>query len=332
MICVVGLNPVEEHLACLATSRLSNAFADSTKRAYNTMFKTFLAFAVFMSWDISQVTAIQLLCFLECLQFNGVRHSQMLNYLSAIKTKLIIFGLDVAGFADPRLKYYQKAVQMHTPMRASLKKVIDISLLKSIVNQCDYTFMGQIYKALYLLSFYSFLRLSNLVPHAMNQFSPLKHLARGDVIFRPGKAVILVKWSKTMQNNDQVKLITVPRIPKSNLCPVSALLNVLSLVPEGANLPLFQIKVAREWVPLTDSRVRRHFDNVLGRLQLRNTGYTPHAFRRSGATFAFNNNVDLQNIQRHGTWTSDCVWRYITDSADAGEQVANMFRDRLSFL
>ena len=198
----------------------------------------------------------------------------MSNYLSAIKSKLPILGLDVAGFADVRLKYYQKAIQMHAPIRVHLKKVIDIPLLRLIVRQCDYTFMGQIYKALYLLSFYSFLRLSNLVPHAVSQYSPLKHLSGGDIILRPGKAIILDKWSKTMQTNDQVKLITVPRIPGSTLCPVSALSNLLSFIPKGANLPLFQIKVAQEWVPLTDSRVRRHFDSILARLQLKNTGYT----------------------------------------------------------
>ena len=218
---------------------------------------------------------------------------------------------------------------MHAPIRVNLKKVIDIPLLRLIVNKCDHTFMGQIYKALYLFSFYSFLRLLNLVPHAVSQYSPLKYLSRGDVIFRPGKAVILVKWSKSMQNKDQVKLITVPTISNCSLCPVSALNNLLLLTPKGANLPLFQIKVAQEWVPLTDSRVRRYFGIILSRLQLKNTGYTPHAFQCSGATFAFNNNVALQNIQRHGTWTSDCVWRYITDSANAEEQVANMFRDKL---
>ena len=135
---------------------------------------------------------------------------------------------------------------MHAPLRVNLKKVIDIPLLRSIVSQCDFTFMGQIYKALYLLSFYSFLRLSNLVSHVVPQYSPLKHLSRGDVIFRTEKAVILVKWSKTMQSNDQVKLITVPRILNSSLCPVSALKNLLLLTPKGANLPLFQIKVAQE--------------------------------------------------------------------------------------
>ena len=64
--------------------------------------------------------------------------------------------------------------------------------------------------------------------------------------------VLRVKWSKTMQNNNQVKLITVPRIPNSSLCPVPALSNQLLLTSEGANLPLLQIKLSREWVPLTD--------------------------------------------------------------------------------
>ena len=59
-------------------------------------------------------------------------------------------------------------------------------------------------------------------------------------------------------------------------------------------------------------------------------GFAWITFRRSCATFAFNNNVALQNIQRHGTWTSDCVWRYITDDVYAGDQVAEMFKMKLS--
>ena len=177
----------------LATSRLSHAFAESTKKAYSSMFKVFVAFALFMSWDIHQVTVLQLLCFLECLQYNGVKVSQMANYLSAIKTKFIILGLDVVSFADPRLKYYQRAVQLHSPLQVKLKKVIDVPLLHRIVQQCNYTYMGQVFKAVYLLSFYSFPRLSNLVPHSVQQFSALRHLARGDVMFHPNKVVILLK-------------------------------------------------------------------------------------------------------------------------------------------
>ena len=58
---VVGGQPLECRLAQLATSSLSQAFAESTKRAYASMFKLFLAFFIFMSWDIYQVTVLQLL-------------------------------------------------------------------------------------------------------------------------------------------------------------------------------------------------------------------------------------------------------------------------------
>ena len=294
------------------------------------MFKTFLAFVAFMHWDLFQVNVFSLLCFLECLQFNGVKHTQMANYLSAIRSKFLIFGLDVTCFTDPRLKLYQRAIQLHAPLTVKLHKIIDIPLLVKISEECDYMYMGQIYKALYLLSFFSFLRMSNLVPHSVATFSPLKQLARADVIFKPGKMIIIVKWSKTMQNNNQIKLITVPRILNSPICPVRAVSNLLTLTPRGPNAPLFQVEYNQEWVPLTDTRVKRHFTQILSRLNLAGAGYTFHTFRRSGATFAFNNNVALQNIQKHGTWTSDCVWRYITDSVNAGEQVANMFRDKLS--
>ena len=253
----------------------------------------------------------------------------MANYLSAVKTKFLIMGLDVACFNDCRLKYYQKAVQLQSPLNVKLNKIIDISLLKSIVKCCDLTYMGQIFKAVYLTSFFSFLRLSNLVPHSISQFSPLKHLARGDLMFSPDKVVILIKWSKTLQCNNDIKLLTIPRIPNSILCPVTALANLLALTPEGSNLPLFQVKVNQNWVPLTDTKVRRHFALILTKLNL-GPGYTFHTFRRSGATFAFNNNVSLQNIQKHGTWTSDCVWRYVTDTVNAGEQVADMFKQKLT--
>ena len=254
-----------------------------------------------MGWAVPQVNVFHLLCFLECLYYNGVKHPQMANYLSAIKSKFIIFGLDVACFSDHRLKYYQKAVQLHAPLQAKLNKIIDeklleeielhaplqaklnkiidVKLLKEIVAQCDLTYMGQIFKGLYLLSFFSFLRLSNLVPHACTGFSPLKHLARGDIIFKPEKIIVLVKWSKTMQNNNQVKLISVTRIPGSPLCPVRVISNLLSLSPKGSNLPLFQYKLNSSWTPLTDTKVRRHFSLILSRLGLQGTGYTLHTFR-----------------------------------------------------
>ena len=143
------------------------------------------------------------------------------------------------------------------------------------------------------------------MPHTVAQFSPLKHLARGDVILRPEKLVLILKGSTTMQSNNQIKLITVPRIPDSNICPVAAIRNLLDLTPKGSNLPLFQFTVAQSWFPLTDNRVRQHFALILAKLQLNQAGFTFHSFRHSGATFTFNNDVTLQIFKNMapGRWT-----------------------------
>ena len=102
------------------------------------------------------------------------------------------------------------------------------------------------------------------------------------------------------------------------------------MVPGDNNAPLFQFKLRSTWIPLSDNRVRRHLKNILSLCGKHSDYVTFHSFRRSGATFAFNHNVPLQDIQRHGTWTSDCVWRYVTDSTDAGCQVADTFASLLS--
>ena len=98
---------------------------------------------------------LNLLCVLEYLHYNGVKDSQMANYLSAIKCKFVTFGLDVACFNNHRLKYYQRAFQLHASLQVKLNKIIDVDL--NIVSQCDLMYMGQIFKGVYLLSFFLFL-------------------------------------------------------------------------------------------------------------------------------------------------------------------------------
>ena len=152
----------------------------------------------------------------------------------------------------------------------------------------------------------------------------MKHLTRGDVFFHKDFVIVLIKWSKTMQTNDQAKLIRLP-ILNNLLCPAAALRHLLQHLPGAKNSPLFQFRSSQMWSPLTDNRVRAHLKNILSLLNLPSSHISFHSFRRSGASFAFNHNVSLQQIQKHGTWTSDCVWRYVSDSVDAGSQVASTY-------
>ena len=185
--------------------------------------------------------------------------------------------------------------------------------------------MGHIYKSAILLAFFSFLRISNLVPHTISGYETMKQLSRGDIIFGSPGINLLLKWSKTLQNRDKVKVIKIPSLGKSPLCPVSAIKHLLATTPGSNNSPLFQIQCFHKWVPLTDTRLRKFLAKLLKVLNLASCGYTFHSLRRSGATLAFNLNVPMQDIQSHGTWTSEAVWAYITQDHNAAETVAQSF-------
>ena len=312
-----------------ATNRLKLALADSTSRSYDSKFRIFLSFCSFATIDIKHISPLQILTFLEFLTFNKVSFSGLANHLSAVKTSLSLHGLDVSSFLDPRIKLYNKAIMRHRPLNPSIKPIIDIDILQAIALQCDRMHMGHICKAAILLAFFSFLRISNLVPHSIVAYDHLKHLSRADLIFAAPGMHIIVKWSKTLQNRDKVKIIKVPSLGKSPLCPVSAVKKLLSSSPGSNNSPLFQVKCYHKWVPLTDTRLRKFLAKVLKALHLTHHGFTFHSLRRSGATLAFNLNVPMQDIQSHGTWTSEAVWAYITQDHNAADTVAHSFRSLL---
>ena len=316
-------------LAITATRRLKLAFADSTSKSYESKFRNFLSFCAFVSIDIYNISPLDILSFLEFLNFNSISHSGLLNYLSAIKSSLAMYGLNPGSFSDPRIKLYNKAIMRHRPLNPCLKPIIDTETLQAMALQCDRMHMGHICKAAILLAFFSFLRISNLVPHTISGYDPLKHLARGDIIFGPPGINLLVKWSKTLQNKDKVKVLKIPSLGKSSLCPVAALKKLLSSTSGSNNSPLFQVQCFERWVPLTHTRLRKFLAKLLKALNLTPWGYTFHSLRRSGATLPFNLNVPMQDIQSHGTWTSEAVWAYVTQDHNAADTVAHTFHSLL---
>ena len=116
----------------------------------------------------------------------------------------------------------------------------------------------------------------------------------------PG-AHILITWSKTIQAKNSARVLKIPHLGSTPICPVQALKNLLLITPPGRNKPLFQVKNTS--YPLSDTRLRKHFKSILHKLGLSQSSITFHSFRRSGATMAFNSQVPIQDIQSHGTWT-----------------------------
>ena len=113
----------------------------------------FLAFLAFNAVLPSQVMVDTILAFLECLKLNTISYSQMLNYLSAIKSFATRLSMDLKPFHDPKISLYLKAIQKSSPTLLKVNNLVDRCLLHQIVQTCDLTYLGYIFKTAYLIAF-----------------------------------------------------------------------------------------------------------------------------------------------------------------------------------
>ena len=164
-----------------AKFRFQSAFRHSTSKAYQAMFRVFMAFLVFANIQLLTLTSDHVLGFLEFLVYNHISHQGIKNYLSAIQAQLSLLNISTAPFCNPRIRYFSRSLALTAPV-ITVKAVIDIPILKQIAVQCEYIYMGNVFKAAILLSFFSFLHISNQVPHAISKFNRLEQLTRADII------------------------------------------------------------------------------------------------------------------------------------------------------
>ena len=184
-----------------------------------------------------------------------------------------------------------------------------------ISKACDSLGDPPLFRAIFLVAFYAFFRLSIIAPHSARQFSKDKHFLRQDLIFQPPGAHLLVKWAKNFQDCNSSHIVQIPMVHNFFLCPVRALQTLLQSRPLPPQAPLFA-QVFPPYHQVIDTQVRDALRSVLGILNISPSGHGFHTFRRSGATFAFDN-IPLQNIMAHGLWRSSAVWTYLQNASQA---------------
>ena len=80
-------------LFMINTQRLHMAFRPKTHRAYESMFRTFVAFCLSTKSLLIRTNVKVVLSFLECLVANECSASMIANYVSAIKASFIMYDL-----------------------------------------------------------------------------------------------------------------------------------------------------------------------------------------------------------------------------------------------
>ena len=191
---IAGANPTLQALLNLAGSRVTSAYRPKTLKAHHLHFTLFLHFLQFIDQDILLISHSSILAFIELLCFNNLSLRSIQAYLSSIKSKCRSLSLPLEPFTHHSVALALRSIALNVPSIRRVKGIFDLQSLSSIIYTCSSLPLGPIYKALFLTAFFTFFRLSNLVPNSVSSFFPLSHLCRADFIPHHDFATLIVKW------------------------------------------------------------------------------------------------------------------------------------------
>ena len=255
-------------MAVRAFKRLWFGFRPAKVASYRRMFRLFMAFLVVLDLSLYQISTMDILAFMQYLSESGMSPDNIVNHLTAVRSLAIIYACDTVPFHDHRIPLFIKSLKINRTFQPKIKLLVDEDILLKIITVAQHLPNSQVFRALYLFCFFSFLRLSNILPHAVNAFDSTRHLCVGDVIFSDAGATVIIKWSKTIQDQVSSTTVSIPSLGASALCPMRALASMLDYRQASPDTPLFMLPAPPQGLTLTDSRARKHLKQVSQILQL----------------------------------------------------------------
>ena len=302
-------------------ARVNRAFRPRTLAAYNLKFRSYLAFLIHTRQDKPDALKSVTL-FLEYLAQQGLRAPTLTNHVTV--------HMDISILENRLVKRAIRAVAYNAPLSVKIKGTLSISQLRLSIQILDHTTDREVYKAIFLMGFFGFYRLSTLVPSAKTGFSPSWFLTHGDIIWGPPGAHVITKCSKSMQISGQSHLVQLAELSGASICPVRALRKRVSRNASDHDRPLFLVSTQGSPSILTAHRVRSVLRKSIKSLGLSPGEYGYHTFRRSGACWALDNDINLDHKKTHGGWRSDAIWRYLVKTPAAEGSVARTFQSLLN--
>ena len=117
----------------------------------------FLGFLVVAGLSWPQVSTPVLLAFMEYLHVSGMSASNIANYLTAIRSVMILYGLNTQCLRDQRIPFFIKALKINRPLQPHLPATLDQVTLLKMVTAAEALPLSTVYVPLYRLAFFSFL-------------------------------------------------------------------------------------------------------------------------------------------------------------------------------
>ena len=293
-----------------ARRRISHAYRPGTKANQRSQIKSYLSFRISHGLEYRNPSVGTMCVYAEYLAHKLTSPKSVKNYLGAVQLYHSYIGLEAPNLSHFRYILMLRALPLTTRHFPSQKLPVIPEILDQICAVCDQVgATGIVLKVAFTFTYYGFLRQSNIAPASLTGFDPSHHTTRGDVTLSPPGLVVQLQWSKTHQAPGTPALVPIPSVPGQR--PSSSLHKHASRCPtrSPAN-PLLTLPSRR---PVTSCYLQRALRCILTALGLPAHAYSLHSLRRGGATTAFRDGADFNDVKRHGLWRSDAFWDYVAD-------------------
>ena len=300
-----------------------------------TQLNAYILFCEHFNLSPFPVSKPSFLAYLAFLSKSLSCYRSVVNYINILKHINRSLGVDFSFMHDYDAFLTLRALRRVMGDSVRITHPVTVDMLLNIFHIFDWSNPLHVcMHAAFLVAFFSFLRISNLVPYKASDMAAVNtyFLKREDVSFSAHGAVLRIFKTKTIQFRQRVLQIPLPVIPNSILCPVAALKACLSLVPAPLSAPLFMVPVANSAKPL----LAAHFNRFL-KACASATGFDPNhfssrSFRQGGATFVFNCGAPTEFIKAQGDWQSDVYLIYLKLSTQKKLHILCAISSRLSHI
>ena len=247
--------------------------------------------------------------------------------LSSIKLQHERLGFSLTPFSDLRFRLALRSLPLTMRTHVHHAPPLPFDLLVSLVGAASGLRSWAVpFRALLIFAFFSFARLSSLLPVTAGPFDASRYPTLCDLRLVEGGARLRLKFSKTRQEANGG--FEAPFRPSFGpVCPVRTAKTLLELAAQRRSAPLSPLFAQSPSTLggarfLVQAQARRFLGQLLGALGLPPTAFTFHSFRRGGCTLAFERGAQESDLALHGDWRSSAIRGYYP-AALARERVAS---------
>jgi len=280
----------------------------STEANKKSMTRAYLMYCIHFDIHPLNPTPLVITMYIQFLSRTLKSPIAITNYVSAISQLHKAMDLP-SPTTNYRVSTMLRAVKIQSRHIPNKKSPINAKMLYQICDVCDLMGVtGLVLKSAYLMTFFTFVRQSNIAPTALSTLDITRHTTRADVIFSPPGLYLLLKWSKTFQTGE-FTLLPVPEIQSHKHCPVQTYKKMCNIIPAEKTSPMF---LYPSYKIVTISNLQTSLKYIVQLLGYDPIKFTMHSFRSGGATECHNASIPTDQIKKQGTWVSNCFWNYIS--------------------